>query len=258
MSYFEDLQHDWDTLGFSCNLADVPTPAIPRYTAIEPRQVERYSGLHDLMVNLTRNIVAAHNSTSSYEDASIAHNLVTDIGMRLLFLCYTKHQDLSVSRTCREAEPKIAASLHPDTIADNSRASPVIVTRDETVVGIVKQKGDNSYYALRDDPLTATYAGTIHQPNCTPDNRFLKTVTPPTDHAWSIPIDEVRPYISNSRRLATFVLPVPPRKYLLHAMPFNAALTTSHETLVEYADTAAKDAVRIDTEFLYSKQRETV
>ncbi len=246
MSYFEELQQDWDTLGFN---HDTPIVAI---NFIEPRDVRSYSLLFAAVLNLSRNIVAAHDPTSNFEPSAQESELVTQLGKRMLFLCRTKNQGHASTRTCQDAEPHIANSLNPNTVTDNDQQSPIVVTRNDQAVGVIKQLGDRNYYALRDDPTSNTYAGNIYLGSSTyfVDQERVR-------HAWTIPMDEVRSQISTARRLSTFTIPQYARMQLAHTLESAPAVSTSHETLVEHADQALEHAKRTNVEMLYPF-RETV
>jgi len=258
MSYFEDLQQDWDTLGFHHRTPVQPAfPVEPIDLAVDRNTGKQRSGsytdLHRLLLNLSRNIAASPDANGEQLVATES-DLVTDLGKRMLFLCHAGHQGPKVTRTCQEAEPFFVQSLRPEVIQDKHSESPIIVVRGDQITGVIKQLGqrghEKNYYALSDDPSTGTYAGNIYLASEPPFQ------APNANHAWTVQIESARDRISDVRRLATFALPVPPRKYLYHKIDHNAALTTSHEALVELAHQAYKYSEHVDADFLYPKDKE--
>jgi hypothetical protein len=242
MSYFEELQHDWNTLGFDHN------QVLNRYRPtrkVEPREVETYDDLHHLMINLTLNVAAAHDEWSRYRTRATGDNLSTELGKRILFLCTQPGFIRGVDRwMCPDSEPNITAVFNTENIRNENFPSPVIITRNDVAVGAIKRLGERSYYALRDDAQTDTYAGQVYR---TPLTNWEMPFANPSKypHALRMDIDEVH-YLTGNTRLTFFTVPVEARediripKYL---QTLRHSLSSSHEELTTAIDEALPDAI---------------
>lgn len=242
MSYFEELQHDWDALGFSHN------QVVNRYRPskkVEPLEVETYDDLHHLMINLSLNVAATHDEWSRNRLRITEDHLSTELGKRLLFLCNLPDFARNIDRwMCPDSEPNITAVFNPENIRNESFPSPVIITRDGTAVGAIKRLGERSYYALRDDAQTDTYAGQVYR---TPLTGWEVPFTNPSKypHALQMDISEVHE-LTSSTRFTFFAVPVEARKDIRipkYLPVLRDSLATSHEELTAAIDEALPHAL---------------
>ena len=251
MSYLKQLQQDWDTLGFSF---DIPLP--PPLEKVEPKEVKSYSDLHYLMIGTTLNIASIYSQWNRNRITADESQLQTDLGKRLLFLCNLPRYNRSVDRNmCGQAEPLIAASLDPKNIQSDTFPSPVIVTRNDQTVGVVKRDGVRGYYALRDDPQTNTYERFIYRTEFENwDMPFLHKKQ--SRNAGNITLDEIKDKLLGGR-LTFFATPVEARGNIsvpVYRQANRPSLQTSHETLVAFADQALEYSTHTEVGYKYTKE----
>lgn len=231
MSYFEQLQQDWDMLSFD---HDGPKRAVG---GTAPSKTKTYEDLRILMINMSLNVESSHKGESENTTNVLHRDLNTDLGRHLLDLCRLQSFDRHIDRwMCGAAEPRIATSLDPENIRNEKFPSPIIVVKDDIAIGAIKRFGLRSYYALRDDEATGTYAGHAYE---TPFTHQPFTHIAKSPNAAYVPMSSIDEYLGNTR-MTYFKVPPVARKGI--EMPrhvkYDQALVTAHEDLVTFADEA--------------------
>ncbi len=253
MHYFEQLQKDWDALGFGFN-----TPYRPTYR-VSPEDVSSHNDIHNLMINLSLNVASIYSPWNRNRIKTTDEQLHTELGKRLLFLCQLPKYSESVDRwMCSDSEPRITEAFDPDNIQSSNFSAPIIVTRDNLAIGAIKRFGERSYYALRDDSQSNTYANFVYR---TPLGSWEKPFLHPhkSPRAGSIDMDNVTDHIGMAR-LTFFAVPVEARKDIKvphHRQECKKPLTISHEHIVQSIDHALLDAEPTELGYQYSTKDTT-
>lgn len=220
MSYFDALQRDYDQFAF-------PVPhfqsIIPR---MQPAEVETYDDLHSLMLNISAGVGGADHRSRHLIDADPQSlDLQTKFARHVVAMCRIDRMDRLSSFLCPDAERRLAVSMQPERIANPEKDSPVIVQHAGRAIGIMKQLGERNYFALEDDPVTATYAGHLYRTAIESayyrpfikekrDDPELGSYKMLADHAFSLSIDEVAEHIRPGLRFSIFMIPVKARRKL--------------------------------------------
>ncbi len=237
----EQLQQDYETLGLTNS-----SPARFNFR-IQPSEVENYTDLHNLMMGLSLSISYSRDNNCDFEMASKTDELTTDLGRRLLYLCSTQNRVRQVDHSiCSDCEPRLVSSTKPKKIEMVSGTSPVVVTKNDEPIGVIKRYGSRVYYPLHDDTDTSTYAGFVYDTNVGNYSHPFQKMSNST-RAGNIPIEEVSNLFGGGR-LTSLVLPVEAKQNLhlgFMQKQNREALTSTHKTVVNNVNRAFKNSVRV-------------
>lgn len=87
---------------------------------------------------------------------------------------------------CSDSEKYLIESLDPETVHDDSRLSPVIVTLGDEPIGIIKQRKLKSLHGLASVPQAGVYEGVISRPVLD----FQVSELPPSNEAWAMELGD--------------------------------------------------------------------
>lgn len=236
-TYFDNLSQDLVALGRK-----------KRFNEDELRPIRDYDQLYEAVRWASINI-----DLSRIKDEKITakeSQLTTSLARYALQLAHIPYRE---TRTyydigiCEEAEGYFAEAMQQSEIQDEKRFSPVIVTRGDEPVGIIKFVKNVSYYALQHDKNSLTYSGHIYWTTLFDKvNDFTKSLA--ESHAWHIPIDEIESQLRNGR-LSTTLIPHADRENLAGFMNTPneyAAMRLRHSALLAGAWQALKNSERIE------------
>ena len=145
---------------------------------------------------------------------------------------------------CSRAEHRFIKSMESNEIANDRRFSPIIITRHDETVGILKQIGEMSYYAFENDSLSNTRRGHVYWTLIDKHNAFNSPLAAP--HAWHMPIEDIDSRLKNGR-ISTFLIPAEERQTLKATCGEDRELfRQSHENLKILAELALENSARID------------
>lgn len=262
MSYFEQLQRDWDSLGFFEMKRENAS-----WSTVRPEDVESYSDLHAMLHGLAQNVYGAdyHHAHLRDKDPN-ALGLQTELAKHAVSLFKLDVLSRIPMSICGQADALLARSMTPERIANPDKDSPIIVTRGDTAIGIVKQLGDINYYALESDTETSTYEGHLYRLNLHTSlfRPFLRGPLkqpsyddiPPyhleSDHAFTLPAEEIQGEIHKGTQFSSYMIPANARVNLQatdgslsEAERQRAALSTTHEELRDIAADSLATAERV-------------
>lgn len=140
---------------------------------------------------------------------------------------------------CSGAEYKLVDSLNDKAVANARFTSPLILTKGDLPVGIIKGFGEDSFYGLVDDPEYGIVKGAF----ATPVNRNDMRQVPQSDHAWRAPIEALGRVIP--LRLSLLTIPLEERLRLVEEAEDEddrICLGTSHEDINEATERFLVDA----------------
>ena len=187
--------------------------------------LDSYDGLHEL-------VCASAFIGGDVVELGIPPNLSTKLGKRTLQLCQNGVEFSSTFDTCcEEAEPKLLANLSRASIRNANWRSPVIISNGTTPVGIIKQYGEHTCYALADIPEMDLIAGTFASVHSLLEETDIK----PSPTAWQLPIEAIATF--TPVRFSIFSLP-PSGRRLVRCGAFTSSeiekrvVSTTHQQIV--------------------------
>jgi hypothetical protein len=273
MSYFEQLQHDWDSLGLYEMKRENAL-----WATVRPEDVESYSDLHAMLHGLAQNVYGAdyHHAHLRDKDPETL-GLQTELAKHAVSLFNLDVLSRIPMSICGQADSLLARTMTPERITNPEKDSPIIVTRGDTAIGIVKQLGDINYYALESDTETATHEGHLYRLNLHTSlfRPFLRgplkqpsySDIPPyvlqADHAFTLPAEEIQQEIHKGTQFTSYMVPTSARVNLQvtdrspsEAERQRVALRTTHKELRDIAADSLATAEQIHRGYRFVPGRE--
>ena len=198
-----------------------------------------YEAMHYEFLDKTRYIVP--ETWNLTRDDPAHRKIQTTLGRRILKLMsagveFDEHNAKNYI-CCQEAEWLLLANINIKSISDSGLRSPVVVTRDDCPVGIIKTYGDTMCYGLHDVPENGIIAGTFSALRPALELKKL----PPVKHSWAMPLEAIGTL--DPIRFSAFSIPLRHRSQLPGSFEEQEALGTDHEYIVKRAVDSLFEAV---------------
>ncbi len=238
--YFQQLGEDFHALGLMDD-HDIPGPETVNSWMYE-------DAIH--MLGRTKYIGSGQ---SQERLISGSPEVVTRLAQVVLTLC---RQEVSFDRSyrdgvCGEAEWRLARNIADESVRDPVYRSPVIVTRADEPIAIIKNHGENTCYGL----TTSLVNGLVEGAFSTHSVAFDPESLPRTSQAWSIDINEVG--MIAPKRFSMFVVPVKDRIGLDEPGNPQYIRSLTHDYIKRQAERLLKDARPVTADELCDAQIET-